>query len=99
MQTLINDLYGVLDSNGKVKDFAIDGSEMGVVTAQTNPLTGRNEISSGGIKLSMPWDIASKKLGHVGDRLYGAHVNTASFALSATTYTWHLFFVRFPLTQ
>ena len=38
MQTLINDLYGVLDSNGKVKDFAIDGSEMGVVTAQTNPL-------------------------------------------------------------
>lgn len=40
MQTLINDLYGVLDSEGRVKDFAVDGTEMGVVTGTTDPITG-----------------------------------------------------------
>jgi lysophospholipase L1-like esterase len=54
-----------------------------------NPLTGRNVLTNGTVNVSRPWEVAAKTRGNVGARCV-ALVNTPSFALSATTYTWSL---------
>jgi hypothetical protein len=59
------------------------------VTAETNPLTGGKAIASGAVTVSRPWEVSARTYGNVGTRC-AVMVNTPSFSLSATTYTWSL---------
>lgn len=70
--------------------YGLKRQEQILVTARTDAVTGRIRNTAGGVHVSDPWDAAAKKLGHIGVRSV-CHVNTPSFSLSATTYTWHLF--------
>ena len=56
-----------------------------------DPLTGNvtGLVGPGGVVVSKPWSVAAKTKGTIGSRCV-ALVNTPSFALSATTYTWSL---------